>query len=131
MHSVPLLASLDSICTESGVRCTHDDGGEHLQLSLSWRWGGVCVCGGGFIARTLAHSDRLNIYSPQPVSVPTMDNSSILGTSSTTQQMAWEAASLHTAGPMVPSRGALKPAVPPPPHPPPLSPSPYRPVRQV
>lgn len=87
MRSVPLLASLDSICTESGVRCTHNAGGELLQLPLSWRWGGVWA-GGAFVARTLAHSDRLNIYSPQPVSVPTTGNSSILGRSSTTQQMA-------------------------------------------
>lgn len=129
MRSVPLLVSLDSVCTESGVNCTHDAGGEYLQLSLSWRWGGVWD--GAFIASTSAHPDRLNIYSPQPVFVPTMGNGTILGTPSTTRQMAWEVVSLHTAGTMVPLRGSLTPAVPPAPHPPPLSPSPHRWVRQM
>lgn len=116
-HRLPPAAS---VCTESGVQCTHDAEGEQPRAAVL----GPGVSGPPRVPQA---PDAPVTRAPQPASAPTTGGASARATSSTTRRTAPGPASPPAAGPTAPSRGRSAAAAPPAPPPAPPSPSPRRP----
>ena len=108
------LSPVTSVCTEDGVKCAYAANGEQWTALLAPGAQGSCPH---------PRPVTLALCSQQLASAPMAGSSSIPGTKSTEQRMAWGAALWPAVGPTAPSRDWSTPAAPPRPPPRPSSPS--------